>query len=156
MTMLAQAYQLKAAAISRSASGNILDQNTCTWLVRDDCRDLLMREIDPLLAQENRQPKMLLMGIPIRFTVRDEPDTPELQLVMEPLLSPRQAAIRGGHCGPGRTSPLRFGILRTMPLMRRWRSSLLGTNYLVTRLPPYATTSWSLAARTWAASRLLF
>jgi hypothetical protein len=88
MTMLAQAYQLKAAAISRSASGNILDQNTCTWLVRDDCRDLLMREIDPLLAPENRHPKMLLMGIPIRFTVRDEPDTPELQLVMEPILAP--------------------------------------------------------------------
>lgn len=79
--------RLKVAAESH-CNGVDLDQTTALWLlteaayisfVRPRARMLLICTMD----ETNLRPVKIL-GLPYRITTRDDPDTPLVQLVMEP------------------------------------------------------------------------
>ncbi|MEN6302281.1 MAG: hypothetical protein ABFD96_06110 [Armatimonadia bacterium] len=93
-TMYEQAHRLRYAAIAQNKSGNDLDEKTAMWLVRVERKHDLLKEIHDHGDYFAIQRGIKLLGLPVRFTVGDSPDTPELQLVMEPVLFIRPGRYR--------------------------------------------------------------
>ena len=86
LSMMDQAHRLRrhAVAVSRTTE---LDAKTCMWLVRNDHKYRLYDELSAADLVDVRGVNTVeLLGLPVRFTVGDPPETPELQLVMEPVL----------------------------------------------------------------------
>lgn len=87
--MIDQAHRLLRASVAHSG-GSQLDRNSATWLIPIEHRERLLREIYALGGRAiSRSTRTELLGIEVRWTVEDNPSTPELQLVMEPVMSPR-------------------------------------------------------------------
>jgi len=81
----AQAYAIKIRAISMSETHK-LDHKTAVWVITYSAwmsflEDMSRSPVD-FLPSRNKT----LLGIPVRITVEDDPETPEIQLLMEPLL----------------------------------------------------------------------
>jgi hypothetical protein len=86
--LMERAHMLRRQAIARSA-GHQLDPKTTMWVIRREAwREFLMSQ-DYLEHMQSCKEKKLL-DLPVRVTVDDDPDTPMVQLVMEPLLEARR------------------------------------------------------------------
>lgn len=90
-TIISQARALRDAAIARSGSFE-LDPKTMCWLITLEAHRKLRLEYDPRLGyvQFDSSGRWWILGLPARITTWDPPDTPELQLVMEPILVRRR------------------------------------------------------------------
>jgi hypothetical protein len=85
LSMIEQAYRKRASAHAVSR-GVPLDERAAYWLVPIEHQPRLYSELEAqrslIFDQSTR--RATLYGLPIRFTVGDPPETPEIQLVMEP------------------------------------------------------------------------
>ena len=87
-TLLDDAYRLRMAAIKHS-KGHELDPKTAIWVMTIDAWLEILRHKDYTASGLIQDPNMergqkRLMGLPVRTTIDDDPDTPMIQLVMEP------------------------------------------------------------------------
>ena len=92
--LLEHAYALRRQIMARTASHN-LDPKTCTWFVTDRAWREFKMSADILshVQIDLRSSRKQLLGLPVRVTVDDEEGTPPVQLLMEPLLSPKRTRI---------------------------------------------------------------
>lgn len=93
-TLTEQAHRLRQHAIAMSHTHR-LDEKTSQWLVKDHAWRDLIRSADynqHLEIDFNPQRmRKTLLGLPVRVTVDDDPETPDIQLVMEPQLMAQRA-----------------------------------------------------------------
>lgn len=73
----------------QTKGGLSLDRNSAMWLVRLEAWEMFQREMARSGTVSEIARTRTLMGIPIRVTVDDDPDTPAVQLFMEPVFLPR-------------------------------------------------------------------
>lgn len=85
LSMIEQASCKRAAAFAVS-HGTPLDKRSAYWLAPIEHKLRLYREFEAIgyLVLEAETGTTTLHGLPVRFTVGDPPETPEIQLVMEP------------------------------------------------------------------------
>ena len=86
--LLHHAQQIRSLAMAISRSHE-LDTNTAQWIVTETAwREFQMRRdfLTHISFDSGGKTRNELMGLPVRVTFRDDPDTPPIQLVMEPLL----------------------------------------------------------------------
>lgn len=89
--LLHHAAQLRHRAMNQTSS-TYLDEKTTQWIITETAwREFQMSRdfLQNVTFDRGGKTKNMLMGLPVRVTFRDDPDTPPIQLVMEPLLSPR-------------------------------------------------------------------
>ena len=87
----AQAYAIKIRAISMSGTHK-LDHKTAVWVITYSAYRSFLEDMSLMSygardsAADLHSRNKTLLGIPVRITVEDDPETPEIQLLMEPLL----------------------------------------------------------------------
>jgi len=89
--LLHHAAQLRHWALERSNSHE-LDPKTTQWIITETAwREFLMSRdfVSHITFDNDGKTRNTLMGLPVRVTFSDDPDTPPVQLVMEPLLYAR-------------------------------------------------------------------
>lgn len=90
--LLEHAHVLRRHAIALSPGKYPLDPKSSMWVIREEAwKEFLMSEQFLMHAARGKdgRVKKELLGLPVRITFDDEPDTPMVQLVMEPLLEAR-------------------------------------------------------------------
>lgn len=83
-TLLDEAYRLRSSVMAVSRLGVNLERSSALWVIRLDAWKELRRHQDyssAVQCQPNR-----LFNLPVRLTIDDDPDTPMIQLLMEPQL----------------------------------------------------------------------
>lgn len=97
--LLHHARMLQRYALAES-SGRPLDPKTSQWVIRREAWNEFRQAMDFLTVTgavqiNSRAAAWTLLGLPVRITVDDHPDTPMVQLVMEPMLyHPRTTSAR--------------------------------------------------------------
>lgn len=89
--LLEHAHFLRGHAIARG-HGYDLDPKSTLWLIREEAwREFLMSPEFLMHAQHGKDGRVekKLLGLPVRLSFEDDPDTPMVQLLMEPLLEAR-------------------------------------------------------------------
>lgn len=95
--LMDEAYRLFREARAWSRGGPV-DETTAQWLMTAEAWDFFRAEVERDTYSMAVRPGMRrLMGIPIRLTCDDDPNTPLIQLVMEPRIEPRFSAGRLGR-----------------------------------------------------------
>lgn len=82
-TIMDEAYRLRHFAL-RQYRTHDLDEKSAMWVIRSEAWDELRKWADFVGGLDYRANQ--LMGLPVRVTIYDSPDTPMIQLVMEPTL----------------------------------------------------------------------
>ena len=68
-----------------------LEETSAMWIMREEAWRAICQRSEIMRTMETYKAKQL-MGLPVRITYQDHPDTPMVQLVMEPLRrAPRRA-----------------------------------------------------------------
>ena len=93
-TLINRAYSLLQAAMMRSAGGLELDRKSAVWLIPEKHRWDLFSEMGDhhmyLSHHTNPAGGVSLFGMSVRFTLGDPDSTPEIMLVLEPVLVDRR------------------------------------------------------------------
>lgn len=89
LPLVEEAHRLRLGALEHSG-GSRLDPKTTMWVIRKEAwRDFQCSADFLRTVQFGPTTRNELMGLPVRLTIDDSPDTPLIQLVMEPKIMPR-------------------------------------------------------------------
>lgn len=90
-TALDEAWRLRQMAIAHARNGFDLDEKTAMWVMTDAGWREIVASADYAASHMTTAPKhpLTLFGLPVRLTYGDAPDTPAIQLVMEPMVFAR-------------------------------------------------------------------
>ena len=88
MPLVDEAYRMRAL-VHLDGDWIRTDSSTAMWIIRDEAWREFRASQDFIQMQDMSSRRRELLGLPVRLTYDDSPDTPMIQLVMEHKVAPR-------------------------------------------------------------------